>query len=138
MKIRPTTDEATITLLGAFNPQIFHPAWLVLNGLISQEHADNAQIKIVHPDLTQFTAAYMQFQIQPNRFLVKCEEAYKETVKDLVLSVFGEHLPHSKVWKMGINRLIAFSCDSESVRDKLGGALAPKRPWGPWGQQIEQ
>lgn len=136
MRIEPKTDQASIVLLGAFNPKIFHPSWLALKKLISLEAADSADVKIVLGEISEFTAAYMTFQIQPNRFLVKCEAIYKDVIKDLVLSTFQEHLPESQVWQMGINRKIAFSCGSENIRDQLGEALAPKDPWGPWGKDI--
>lgn len=137
MRIEPTTDMVSIVLLGSFNPKIFHPAWLALNGLISKEQADNAEVNIVHTDITQFTAADISFDIQDNRFTVRCKSIHKEVIKDITLSAFAEHLPHTPVWQFGINRAISFSCGSEEIRNKFGVALAPKGPWGDWGTELE-
>ena len=138
MRLETTTDNVSIVLLGAFNPKIFHPAWLAMHNLISSEQADDADINIVHGDITQFTAAYMKFEIQTGRFVVKCDTIHKDVIRDLVVATFREHLPHSPVWQLGINRAISFSCGSEVIRNKFGTALGPKNPWGPWGKEIEQ
>lgn len=132
-------DQVNIVMLGAFNPTIFTPAWLALNGMISKEQADNAaSINIIHSQIAQFTAAYMTFDILPERFLVGCDGIYSDVVKDLVLKAFGETLPHTTVWQLGINRSYEFKCPSESIRTKFGRRLAPLDPWGAWGTQIKK
>lgn len=138
MRLETTADNVSIVLLGAFNPKIFHPAWLAMHNLISSEQANKADINIVHGDITQFTAAYMKFEIHAGRFAVTCDTIYKDVIRDLVVATFREHLPHSPVWQLGINRAISFSCGSEGMRNKFGTALAPKSPWGSWGKEIEQ
>lgn len=138
MKFETTTDQASIVLLGAFNPKIFHPTWLALHDLISPEQADDAEINIVHTDITQFAAAYMSFEIHTSRFLVRCDTIHKDVISDLVLTAFRDHLPHTPVWSVGINRKISYSCGSESARNELGIRLAPRGPWGSWGQEIDR
>ena len=64
MRLEATADNVSIVLLGAFNPKIFHPAWLAMHGLISPEQADDADVVIVHSDITQFTAAYNDIRHQ--------------------------------------------------------------------------
>ena len=39
-------DEAAIVLVGAFNPAIFHPAWLAHHGLIPEHEAEAASAKM--------------------------------------------------------------------------------------------
>ncbi|NNF95571.1 MAG: hypothetical protein HKM94_01430 [Halobacteria archaeon] len=138
MRLEAITDGVSIVLLGSFNPRIFHPAWLAMRGIISSEQADEAEVNFVTSEITRFTAAYMTFEVQSNRFFVRCDTVHKDLIKDLVLTTFGEHLPHSPVWKLGINRAISFSCGTEGARDQLGGLLAPREPWGPWGREIDQ
>lgn len=138
MRLETTADNVSIVLLGAFNSKIFHPAWLAMHGLISPEQADDADVRIVHSDITQFTAAYMTFDINSGRFAARCDTIHKDVIKDLVLVAFGEHLPHTPVWQLGINRSISFSCGSDDIRNKFGTLLAPKIPWGLWGSELEQ
>ncbi|MEG3620151.1 hypothetical protein V5T82_16930 [Magnetovibrio sp. PR-2] len=137
MRIEPLRDEASIVLRGAFNPRIFHPAWLELNSLISKEQAEDADIEIIHADITRFTAGYITFEIQANRFMVGCEAIYKDLIKDMAVSIFGEHLVHSQIWQLGLNRTILFSCGNEATRDAFGSLLAPKEHWGKWGDEIK-
>lgn len=130
-------DEVSVVLIGSFNPTIFHPSWLALNNLISREQADNAAItRIVYAEVTQFSAAYMSFEVLPQRFTVRCEGIYGDAVRDLVLKAFGEILPHTPVRQMGINRSYEVKCTSESARSQLGMKLAPLGPWGAWGEEI--
>jgi len=136
MRIEPISDEVSIVLLGSFNPKIFHPAWLALHHLISVDQAESASIEIVHPDIARFSAAYMAFEVQSNRFQLRCDTVYKDVIRDLVATAFGDLLPHTPVRQMGINRIISFSCGTEEVRNKLGNLLAPKAPWGSWGADI--
>lgn len=138
MRLEATADIVSIVLLGAFNPKIFHPAWLAMHGLISPEQADDADVVIVHSDITKFTAAYMTLDINSGRFVIRCDTIHKDVIRDLVLAAFGEHLPHTPVWQLGINRSISFSCGSDDIRNKFGALLAPKIPWGPWGSELEQ
>lgn len=138
MRLETTVDKVSIVLLGAFSPRIFHPAWLALHNLISSEQSDDAGLNVVHADITRFTAAYMTFDIQSGRFFVQCDAIHKNVIMDLVLTTFREHLPHSLVWQLGINRSVSFSCGSEGICNGLGIELAPRRPWGPWGEEIEK
>ena len=138
MSVRRIDDQVSIVLLGSFNPKIFHPSWLALNNLISSEQADDAAVEIVHSDITQFAAAYMRFDIHSTRFRVLCDTIHRDLIRDLVLAAFGEHLPHTPISQLGINRAITYSCGTEAIRNKLGALLAPRRPWGPWGEAIER
>ena len=44
----------SIVLLGDFDPQIFAPAWFGKNELIRPTEADEADVKIVHPEVAEF------------------------------------------------------------------------------------
>lgn len=136
MEIDPTQNKASIVLVGSFNPAIFHPSWLALNSLISKEQAQQAELRIAHPDLSQFVAGYMTFEIRKDRFLVMCDSHIQDIIKDLVLGAFRDLLPHTPVWHLGINRSITFSCGTEERRNKFGEMLAPRDPWGDWGIEI--
>lgn len=138
MLIAPEKDEVAIVLLGSFNPRIFHPAWLAMNKLISSDDANNADLEIAHKDITHFKASGMTFTVETGRFSILCAEAIKGKIFDLVLSCFGELLPHTPIHSLGINRMLHFPCKNEPSRHALGKRLAPYEPWGEWGKEIEE
>lgn len=137
MLIKPKSDKPSIVLIGSFSPAVFSPAWLVLQGLVGKDRLDNSLVNIVHHDFSQFSIAGMQFDIQLNRFVVTCDAMNRDIIRDLVLSIFQDHLPSTPIKKLGINRQLVFPCPSEKVRDKFGSMLVPKEPWGAWGQDID-
>lgn len=137
MPIEVRTDLVSIVMVGSFNPRILQPYWFAHNGLISEDDAADAGDVISIPEYTRFTAAGIFIEVQSDRFLARCESIHKERVKDLALSTFGEHLPHTPICSLGINRSFTVDCGSEKVRDQFGSLLAPKSPWGEWGSAIE-
>jgi hypothetical protein len=46
-------DTVSVVLLGAFNPAIFQPMWFAAQELLSREDAENANLKVIHNDLTK-------------------------------------------------------------------------------------
>jgi hypothetical protein len=136
LRTKPISDQISIVLIGSFNPAIFHPTWLALKKLIPEETTAGANLQVVHPEISQFLVADMLFQIQASRFLIQCDAAYAQIIRDLALSIFQDFLPETPIWTMGINRRIEFSCGSEEARDRLGQMLAPVAAWGEWGKQV--
>jgi hypothetical protein len=43
MRIKPQLDQATIVLVGRFNPAIFQPAWFALHKMLGQKEAESAE-----------------------------------------------------------------------------------------------
>lgn len=131
-------EDVSIVLLGSFNPPIFHPSWFARHELMSAEEADGATNVLIAPEVAQFSAAYITFDIQPSRFFVRTTALYRDVVKDLVLATLGEKLPHTPVWSVGLNKSYEFKCRDELARARLGARLAPPGEWGEWGRSIEQ
>jgi len=138
MEIEPEKDEVSIVLLGRFNPTIFQPLWFGHNNLISIEAAQDAELSIIHPEISQFTASDIAFSVELGRFQVKCETIHKDRIKDLVIGSFGNFLIHTPIWTLGINRDIHFPCRDEPTRMRLGSCFAPLEPWGGWGLRIKK
>lgn len=136
MRITPLADNVTVVLVGRFNPAIFHPMWFAINGLIGKKDAENAEVAVTHPEISQFRAGEITVLVETEKFSANCISAHHGLVKDLVLGAFGQCLNHTPVTAIGINRLIHFDCGSFEVREKLGNILAPKEPWGEWGSQM--
>ena len=126
----------SIVLLGSFNPAIFHPSWFHLNGIISKEVADIAEVNVVHPEVSSVSLGPLRLEVQQNRFHVQTEQAPEIALLDFVLRVFGDLLPHSQITQFGVNRLIYFRAKSTEKRTELGRLFAPTAPWGAFGERI--
>ena len=136
MRISPQIDRATIVLVGRFNPAIFQPAWFALHKMIGQKEAETADIELIHKEVSQFKLDQFEFQVLADRFAITSLDTHPEHIRDLVISCFGQFLPHTPVRAMGINRAVHFDTGDFEVRDCVGGRLAPKDAWGAWGEEI--
>lgn len=124
-------EGATVVLLGDFNPKIFQPAWLVAQGLIRKEEGDAADIRVIHHDLTDFTAGWVGVQVLPERFSASCTDAaHLKPLCDLVEGIFTL-LEHTPVKAMGIDRQMHYRMASEEKYRTFGDMLAPKPVWQP-------
>ncbi len=63
LPLETTMDTVSIVLVGSFNPAIFQPMWFAANELIGRADAENAEVAVVHPDITQFRARQMSFVV---------------------------------------------------------------------------
>jgi hypothetical protein len=122
-------EQASIVLLGHFNPAIFQPAWFASHDLLRKEEADIAQVQVIAPQLCQFKADWLELEVTSDRFSARTPDtAHTEPLRDLVLGTFAllEHTPFDK---MGLNRNMHFRAESEEVWHKFGHELAPKAIW---------
>ena len=137
MRIEPEIAGVSVVMIGNFNPSIFTPAWFGWHGLISEKMVDTANTKIVHPQISDFNVDWLHIQVVPERFLINTTQAPYVRVQDLAVRIFREHLPHTPLDTMGINREVHFLVESFDERDQLGRLLAPTDPWGEWGKKLE-
>jgi hypothetical protein len=137
MRIKPQLDQATIVLVGRFNPAIFQPAWFALHKMLGQKEAESPQIKLIQAGVSQFKVDQFELLVLSDRFSITSLDGHPEHIKDLVISCFGQNLSHTPVLAMGINRATHFDTGSFEVRDRVGSRLAPKDVWGAWGKEIE-
>ena len=137
MRIEPEISGVEVVLLGDFNPAIFTPAWFALHGLLPRAVADSADLQVAHRQLTVFSTDWLHVQVDTDRFSAGTGQAPHVRVRDLVVRVFKEHLHHTPLKAMGINRNVHFRVGSSAVRDRIGRALAPTEPWGRWRQGLE-
>ena len=136
MLIDPDLEDASIVLLGDFNPSIFNPDWFSRNGVVGPQDAQLGQVDVIHPDLAQFRISDLEFSIDRKRIQVLTRVAPLIKLLDVAMKTFTELLPHTPVAQFGINRSIHFRTGSEEVRNKIGLTLAPLGPWGEWGIEI--
>ncbi len=137
MKIEPEISSVSIVILGHFNPAIFTPSWFAWRGLLPKKIVDIAALKIAHPQITEFNADWLNLQIVPESFSISTTQSPFVRLRDLVVRIFREQLPHTPLKAMGINRAVHFSMGSFSERDRVGRLLAPVEPWGALGKELE-
>ena len=71
MRIEPEISGVSVVLLGDFNPAIFTPAWFVLHGLLQEDVADSAELRIAHPPgHSNSSAEWLRIQVTSERFFV--------------------------------------------------------------------
>jgi hypothetical protein len=134
-KILPEKDTTAIVVVGPFTPKMFHPLWFEARGLMGRQEASEAEISLVHDDLTQFRTTRMLVDVQAGRFMVTTDIS-PDDVRDLVLQIFTLFLAGVPVTAVGINRGVHFDVGPPNIQHKIGLELAPPAPWGAWGQKM--
>jgi hypothetical protein len=132
MPTAPEEDstEASIVALGAFNSAIFQPQWFAAGNLIRREEADEAQVGIVHSEMTVFSTEWFKAEITSNRFSVLTTDPTKQLpLRDLVVGTF-RILEHSPITAFGFNSNRKFAVATEEDWHAIGHHFAPKRSWG--------
>jgi hypothetical protein len=137
MRIEPEISGVAVVLLGDFNPAIFTPAWFAMHELLPRAAVDTAELRVAHPQLTEFSSDWLYLQVTTDRFTADTGQAPHVRVRDLVVRVFKEHLHHTPLRALGINRNVHFRVGSLAERDRIGTALAPTKPWGCWRGELD-
>lgn len=125
----PVFQEASIVLVGSFNPAIFHPAWLANHGLIPTVEAEGAKVDIVHKDVSSFSLEWLRIDVVHEKFIARTnDQSQFNPLRDLIMSVF-RILEHTPIKQLGMNRQMHFSLENEETWHKIGHTLAPKEIW---------
>ena len=139
MRIEPEFDNASVVLLGSFNPMIFQPAWFARHKMIGDKEAEEAANLVqFQGQVVEFKVDAFELNVQSDRFIIGSLDDHPEHIKDLVISCFGKHLPHTPVRAIGINRSIHFNAGDFDATEYVGSQLAPKDAWGEWGEEIKK
>ncbi|MBI1211871.1 MAG: hypothetical protein GC190_10445 [Alphaproteobacteria bacterium] len=136
VRIEPQYSQIAIVLVGSFNPRIFNPDWFVRNDLLAPAEANEAEVEIVHQQITKIGFDLFRIEVQPERFTAQTSSKPFVRLKDLVVRTFKEVLPHTPIGKMGINLSVHFGVGSQANRDQIGYKLAPPEAWGAWATKI--
>ncbi len=125
----PELSSSSIVLAGAFNPRIFTPAWFSRQNLLSANEADQADTKIVHPEISHFETESFVVHVTTERFTaVTRPSAHWVVLKDLVLGTFYV-LEHTPIKAIGLNRMMHFRLGSEEQWHRFGDRVTPKEGW---------
>jgi hypothetical protein len=129
MRPQPVIQGVNIVLRGNFSPAIFHPAWLAAQGLIRSQEADEAEVEIVHSEVTQFRVDWLQMTVTTDRFQAgTTQEPYYEPLRDLVIGIFGI-IEQTPLRVLGINWNFHYRTKSEDAWNTVGDRLVPKQDW---------
>lgn len=129
MTIDIIEQEASIVVVGAFNPTIFNPDWLLRHELISDDAMGDVNIEIIHRDVSRFSLGWLSIEVVFNRFTARTNDpSYFLPLQDLVVSLFSI-LNQIPVKQLGMNRTFELSLPDQETWHKLGDTLAPKDIW---------
>lgn len=137
MQIDPEVSGIAIVIVGSFNPAIFHPSWLIANGVEDAQPEDAIKVDVVHREISRFSVGNTSYFIDGERLQIQTESAPWVQVLDKANMIVGELLPHTPVRAFGINRDIHFRLQSPEARMRLGRKLAPVEPWGRFGKEMD-
>lgn len=126
----PQEREASIVLVGDFDPLLLVPQWFITHKLLPQEDAaDNLAIEIVYKDLTRFTLPNITIEVQPGRMVLRSDnESLDFMIVDLALGVLTI-LGGDQVTAVGLNLYEDYKFDDSRVWNGVGDMIAPKDIW---------
>lgn len=127
----------SVVLLGDFNPAIFSPDWLRKYVSISVDDGGEAEIKMIHPEITEFMLADIQFTFERNRVTLRTMVHEMEVLVSAILQMFHETLKHTPVWAYGMNLETHEDFGNFDARNRLGRLLCPIDPWGDWASGFD-
>lgn len=131
MAPRLDEDHPSIVLVGGFDPRRFQPTWFRQERLLGQTEAEQAEIRIVAPEVADWSTEWFDMQVTTNRFLVIAKvESRAESLRDLVVGTF-QLLEHTVTTALGLNRAMHYDVGGEENWHRIGDALAPKQLWRP-------
>ncbi len=128
----PEQDSASIVLVGAFNPRIYHPAWFSRHELLPVGSESTANVEIVNNDLCAFETDWFRLEVLSDRFILRSLAAPSvEALRDLVLGTM-RILRHTPIHKVGLNTHAHWRMPNEQSWHDFGHMLAPKEQlWTP-------
>lgn len=129
LKHQESIHNLSIVLVGQFNPAIISPDWLALKKLIRESESEAAQIKIIHPEVSQFSLSFLEIQVTKDKFQLNCNNAADFILaRDLAASIFT-YLKETPVNGIGLNHIVHFALPNKEAYIKFGDWLAPHKIW---------
>ncbi|SHE36079.1 hypothetical protein SAMN05444339_101151 [Loktanella atrilutea] len=138
MQIEPEISGVSIVLIGNFNPAIFHPSWLMANGIEPEVDTDRIDLEVCHKDVSRFSIDGTHYFVDQDRFQIQTSSAPWVQILDKTTNLFRGLLPHTPLKAVGLNRDAHFVLPSFEARMKLGRKIAPIEPWGKFGGEMEK
>jgi hypothetical protein len=131
MALRLEEDHPSIVLVGGFDPRRFQPHWFRQEKLLGQSEAEQAEIRIVAPEITDWSTEWFDLQVTNSRFVAIAKvESRAESLQDLVIGTF-QILDQTLTTALGLNRTMHYDVGGEEYWHRIGDVLAPKALWSP-------
>lgn len=122
-------EEASIVLVGSFNPKIFHPEWFIRKGIV--EEWDYSEDEIVNlSDMSKVTfSSERNLTVLLNQFSLRSLLSSDHiALKDFVANTFS-FLRETPVIQMGMNYTSIIKIPDLENWKQFGRELAPLGPW---------
>ncbi len=119
----------SIILVGDFNPSIIQPFWLASKKLIKNQEADQADVELIHSELSRFELDWVFIEVTKTKFeLRSSKEPYFEAVRDLAIGIFT-YLSETPVRAGGINHHLHFAMPDNARYYQVGNSLGKLSNW---------
>jgi hypothetical protein len=123
-------EDASIVLIGEFNPEIFHPEWFIRNGIIPDLDYTALTYEIISNGFSKIEFTDNKSLIVTTKKLVyksdKPTDYYH--LKDLITSIFNE-LDGTNITAMGMNFDWHLKFTDKDSWKNFGHVLAPRECW---------
>jgi hypothetical protein len=132
--------SVSVVVLGTFAPALFHPSWFERHDLLGQhesEVASGAQSLVVSGDVTFFSVAGFDLNVQANRFQVAtAQENLFGPARDLAMGSM-QLLDSTPAQALGLNWVAHFALASTDEWHAAGHKIIPIEFWKRlWGKHI--
>lgn len=121
-------------VVGDFNPEAINPHWLAFHELISAAEAEEATTQ-TSTFSVQIDLGWCKLYVDPNRIQILTSQSPWVRALDFVLKFLTDLLPSNASTALGINISRHFPL-SFKEREEFGHRLAPREPWGKWGERL--
>ncbi len=99
----PEAEGLDVVVVGSFNPAIFHPEWFLRQGLILDQDAKDAEVKVVSSEFSEIRLCGLRLFCMSERLSLGTSNISQAArIQDLLVQVFTL-LPHVPVTACGIN-----------------------------------
>ena len=136
MRIEPDLSGVELVFVGKLNPAIFTPAWFAMHKLLPDGIAESAKLEVAHDEMTAFSTDWLRLRVTTTQLQLLATVLSYVRLVDLARRTFGEHLRHTPLTALGINRYVHFRVQHPIDRTRLGRTLAPVTPWGKWAAAL--
>jgi hypothetical protein len=122
-------EDIAVVLIGDFNAKIFQSFWFAQEGLIRRSEAEEADVEIIHRDISVFRLEWCSLDVTRERFQAKTlSVAHRTALRDFVAGTFPK-LCHTPTRQLGINFTQRLRFASGAEWHNYGHFLTPKSPW---------
>lgn len=131
------SEEASIVLVGNFNPKIFHPEWFIRKEIVAEWDYSNDHI-ISLPDMSEMELPNeLKISAFLNKFQIITSLATEYfSLKDIVVNTFSL-LSETPITQIGINLTTIIRIPDIKKWRQFGSNLAPQTFWKDAAKYIE-